>query len=336
MGVFSEINLFKPANGAFVSGSVVSGIIRYAVDEETVFSKITVSLKGIGRLQLHEKKRSKHSASYTYTHEETYVNFENIIHNKDVNPKPLAIGSYETQFSFMLPQNIPHSLEYYKNTARYQIKCRIRYYIRVKFEKPGFLNFDKKFNKDLTVISTLIPRLSEDPIIFGEQKVLTQWFSSKKSTVTLKGTMEKCIFNLGEIINFNYEVTNDTNIIIKGVKTKVVEKYRFTSHSGHTVLIEDNVDGSDSKTGIISCGSSKNMDIQIPLLSNLNSLDHSNMVSRDYFVVITVYLPIPHRNLVLYIPVQIGAKHYEILNSDESPPSYWEAMGEQEKDNDSF
>lgn len=336
MGVFSEINLFKPANGAFVPGSIVSGIIKYAVDEETVFNKITLSLKGIGRLKLHEKKRSKNRAARTYIHNETYVDTDEVIHDNEVKPKNLPVGSYETQFNFTLPQSIPPSLDYHKNTGRYIIKCKIKYYIRIKFDRPGFLKFAKRFKKDLTVISVIIPRLPMVPTICGEQKELTQWFSSKKSIVNIKSTIEKCVFKPGDTIHLTYEVFNDTNVKIKGVKTKLVEKYKFTSHGGHKVEKAKEVENTDSKTGVVNCGNTQNMNLEIVLPSDLTSLDHSKMVTRDYFVVITVVLPIPHRNAVLNIPVQIGFEDRGVeFNCDESPPSYWEAMGEHGKNNDS-
>lgn len=132
---------------------------------------------------------------------------------------------------------------------------------------------------------------------------------------------------------------NDTDVTIKEVETKLVEKYIFTSHGGQRVKLRSDIgiDITDSKIDNINCFSTKNFDIEIPLPSELTSFDHSEMVSRNYFVVITVVLPIPHRNVVLKIPVQIGVEGQEVLSSDDNASlrSDWEAMDVQENGEDS-
>uniref|UniRef100_A0A1E1WTJ3 Arrestin C-terminal-like domain-containing protein n=1 Tax=Pectinophora gossypiella TaxID=13191 RepID=A0A1E1WTJ3_PECGO len=328
MGIHCEINLCKHLDGAFTPGSTVSGCIKYAIDEDTVFNRITVSLKGNGRLSM-KRKQSK-NRTQTYWNKEEYVDIDNVIHNDENGEKKLPVGSYESQFSFTLPEKIPSTLYYSKYVASYDITCKNTYYIRIKFKRPGFLSFDKKFKKEITVVSGITPRYPNIPSICGERKSLTQLFSKKNSVVDIKATIKTRIIKPGDKIELTYEVNNDTNIVIKDIETKLMEVYTFTSENGRDVTADKDVKDTDSKTGSIKAGDTKSMDIEIIPPSDKVSLDYSKMVTREYVVSIIARLPLPHRNAVLKIPVQIGEEDVIRLHGD-APPSYWETMVEDTK-----
>jgi hypothetical protein len=331
MGVHCEINLFKPSDGAFVPGSRVNGVIKYAVDQETVFSKISVSLNGSGWFAITDHQNHQQKNSRTFRNSENYVNVENFILNADKAP-PLPVGLYEHTFNFLLPQSIPGSLDYFRRTARYRVRCVIQYYIKIKFEKPGFFEFDKKFKKEITVVPAIKPRLPMEPTIYGEQKKLFQLFSRKPKIVNIKANVESCVLCPGGKVNFNYEILNDTSLNLKGVETKLVETYTFTTKGEREVKQSRDIENTDTKTGSINSGSSQSMDVSIDIPSDLGSLEHSNLVSRDYFVHITVEIPFPHINAVLEIPLQVGDKNESTSEtSDDPPPSYWEVMSEDKK-----
>lgn len=332
MGVHCEINLCKPANGAFVPGSTVSGVIKYAVDEDTVFSKISVSLKGNGSLNItDESKKRGNEHFYRYRNSEQYVDIENIIHNSDKS-EPVPFGAYEIPFTFTLPQNIPPSLKLLKRNARYTVRCNILYYISIKFDRPGLLKFAKKMRKEITVISGITPRLPMEPMIYGEQKKIFQLFSRKANVVTIKANIVSCVVIAGGKVSLTYEILNQTNLNLKGVETKLIEVHTFTTAGSRKVKLTDDVKNTDSKCGSLNSGASLNMAVTIEVPSELRSLEYSNLVARDYFVEIKAEIPFPHFNARLEIPLQIYNRIESTLHAeDDPPPSYWEAMAEDTK-----
>lgn len=331
MGVYCEINLFKPADGAFVPGSTVSGIIKYAVDQETVFNKITMSLKGNGQLRITDKRRKRKTGNMSvYRNSEQYIDIENIVHNND--KAPVAIGAYEIPFCFTLPQNLPPSLDYFKSDVRYRIRCNIKYYISMVFERPGLFKLNKKMKKEITVVSGIKPRLPMEPTMLAEQKKLFKPFSRKPNIVNIKANIENCVIAPGGNVRLNYEIFNHTTLNLKGVETKLVETYTFTTRGHRKVKVSKDVERTDSKSGSISAGASTSSDLTISLPSDIGSLEYSHLVSRDYFVQIIAEIPFPHLNAYLEIPIQVGDRNESSPDAvDDPPPSYWEAMAEAEK-----
>lgn len=327
------MNLLTPADGCFRPGSTVSGTIRYTLHSDQIFKKIIISLKGHGILKM-TTRYGKYNT--TYRNNEQYVNIDYVIYT-NVKKAPLPSGSYETQFSFTLPLNIPSSLKYLKQLSRYTVRCNVLYYIGIKFEKP-FLQFNTQFNKNIRVLSGIIPKLSTTPTICGEQKTLTsisRLFSSKKNIIKIKAIIQNRVLQPGGKIDINLEVSNDTDVVIKEVQTKLIEIYNFSA-GGHVATTGEYVPGTYTKTGSIACGDLQNMDVAINVPVDRNSLEHSKIVTREYSVLIQVILPVPHRNAMLRIPVQIDteidAGMCAVSIDDPPPPSYWEAMAVATKD----
>lgn len=328
MGIFCQINLNKPPDGAFYSGEVVSGIIKYALDEPMEIEKITISLKGMGHLRLTERTNQK-NRRHTYGSDEVYVDIDEIIQEGKFKVLP---GSYDLKFSFRLPQNLPPTFEFYKHIPRYGVNCKIKYYVRIKFDRPGWFAFAKHFRKEITVASTITPKLSTEPVMFGERSKLLQLFSSKPSTVIMKANIVNSVITNGGKIEIQSEIQNaTTNTTIKSVEIKLLEVYTFKATGHPEVKAYEDIPNCDSKTGSIKSGATQDMPIDIIVPSDKVSLENSKIVSRDYIVRIIAEMPMPHRNVVLEIPVQIGenVQREEICDP---PPSYWEAMGEANKD----
>lgn len=319
MGVFCEINFNKTPNDVYISGKTVSGIIKYAINEETVFSKITISLKGRGTLKLkHPEEKAIREVK------EDYINFHEV---KERNKELKPIGSYQIPFNFVLPKCIPQTVEYFKETLDYKVKCKITYFIKIKFERPGLFKFSKSFKREIIVVSGISPRLPIIPIVWGEQKSFYDIFSCSNRYVNIKATIESCVVKCNEKIKLHYEVTNHTNFVIKCVVTKLIEKYTFTVETGRKIEIIDKIKNTDTKTGSIQRGEVQNMDVEIDN-SNASSIDYSKLISRDYIVRITVHLPLPYRNCILNIPIQVDNDVGDGDINIDKPPSYWETMGE--------
>lgn len=327
MGIFCQINLNKPPDGAFCGGEVVSGMIKYALDEPMEMEKITVSLKGMGNLRITERTNKKNGRR-SYTSSEVYVDTDEVIQEGKYTVPP---ESYELKFNFQLPQNVPPTFEYNKHISRYKVNCNIKYYVRIKFERPGWFAFTKHFRKEITVASTIIPKLSMEPVMYGERSKLLQLFSSKVSTVIMKAEILNSVIANGGKIEIKSGIENDTTINIKSVEVKLVEVYTFNASGCKDVKAWEDVPDCETKTGSIKSGATLHMPVDIVVPSDIISLDNSKIVSRDYIVRITAALPMPHRNVILDIPLQIGdnVQREEVC---EPPPTYWEAMGEARKD----
>nr|XP_021199897.2 uncharacterized protein LOC110383430 [Helicoverpa armigera] len=329
MGIFCQINLFKPPDGAFYSGEAVSGMIKYGLDEPMEIDRITVSLKGAGDLKMTERT-NKRNRRHTFGASEVYVDTDEVMQEGKIK---VPAGSYELLFNFRLPQNVPPSIEYNKHIPRYAVSCKIKYYVRIKFDRPGWFTFAKHFRKEITVASTIKPRLSMEPVMYGQRSTLIQLFKSKPSTVIMKANVLNSVIPNGGKVTIESEIQNDTNISIKTVEIKMMEMYTFKA-TGHTdVKVYEDVPSCECKTAPIRAGATQNLPVDIVVPSDRVSLDNSKIVSRDYIVRITSVLPLPHRNVVLDIPVQIGdnVQRQEVVDL---PPSYWEAMGEVDKDDD--
>ena len=326
MGIFCQINLNKPPDGAFYSGELVSGMIKYALDVPMEMEKITISLKGTGILRITERTSQK-NRNRTYATSEVYVDTDEVIQEGKYTILP---NSYEVKFNFRLPQNIPPTFDYHKYVSSYNVYCKIKYYVRIKFDRPGWFAFSKHFRKEITVASTITPKLSMEPVIYGERSKLLQLFSSKVSTVIMKADILNSIIKNGGKIEIESEIQNDTTVNIKNVEVKLLEMHTFKVKGLRDVKAWVDVPNCETKTGSVKSGATLHMPVDIIVPSDIVSLDNSNIVSRDYVVRITAALPMPHRNVVLDIPVQIGDSVQREEFCD-PPPTYWEAMGESKK-----
>ncbi|XP_075974076.1 uncharacterized protein LOC142975230 [Anticarsia gemmatalis] len=341
MGICCQINLLKPPNIAFAPGEVVSGVIKYAVHDSMEFEKITTSLKGSGQLSIRVKS-SQRNRDTTYTAKESYVDIDHIVRDEKFQ---VPVGCYEIKFNFQIPENVPSSLSYTKNFNQYTVRCRIKYYIRIKFERPGWFAFTKHFRKEINVESGITPNLLMEPVIYGEWKNLMRLFSRKNAIVSIKASIMNSVIPAGGTVFVNYEIKNDSNVVIKSIETKLVEMFTFKANGHKEVKAYEDVHDTDSKTGSINCDMIEHMPLELTVPMGRFSLQNSKLVARDYLVRIIAELPMPHRNVVLDIPIQVGRfPQGAVLGTenvgepiacamtyDDPPPSYWEVMGEAAK-----
>ncbi|XP_026755277.2 uncharacterized protein LOC113515310 [Galleria mellonella] len=299
MRIFCEIDVYKLDNEEFKPGEEVFGLIRYAINEKIVFHKITVSLKGHGRLRIITKDR-KNNREYT---------------NRE---------------DFRLPENIPPSFVHCGNKGGYLIKCKIFYYIRIKFSRCGVLSVPKRFKKEIIVGGAFTPTLTRSPIIYGKQKKIVKLFSGN-NTINIKADIENSVIKVGEIVTFGYEILNNKHVKLKGVKVKLMEVYSFKAKGLHSVKKFSNIEGFLSRTAAITGGGNQKLDFAIILPFDKKTIQYSKIVSRNYFLRIKVLFPIFRQNLTLDIPIEVGNEIGAEYMSLPPPPSYWEVMGECEK-----
>ncbi|KAH9635422.1 hypothetical protein HF086_006662 [Spodoptera exigua] len=322
MSVSCQIQLNKPPEEAFSGGEVISGIIKYSLDEPMEIERIIVSLKGMGDLTLIKKYNKKVN---TYTAEEIYVDSNEIVQDKSLT-KPA--GNYEIPFRFKLPEKIPSSLKYEKIHELYCVVCNIKYYIRIKFDKSGFCNETKHFRKKITVVSSITPKLSMEPVMYGEKR---KFFMSKIGTVAIKANILNSVIPNGGKIEIESEIINDSYVKVKGVEVKLMEVYTLKPEGHGDIKFYDDVMNCESRTSSIKRGATKVIPLDLTVPTDILSVQNSKLVSRDYVVSITAQVPIPLRDVVLEIPVQIGDfVAMECPKVTETPPAYSEAMSDKE------
>ncbi|CAF4833643.1 unnamed protein product [Pieris macdunnoughi] len=333
MGIHCRINLKPPPNGVFLSGSVITGEIKYAVDEVTSLKQITLSLKGIGTLRMKKRSASRHEKSKVIYRTEEYVNIKQVLLNKDNGDGNLEIGSYTTPFKFEIPERIPPSADIFRKQGNHTLRYKVEYFISMKFEKTAFFSFTKRFRKDIKVLSDIIPTLPRDAMIFGERKNLFQPFSSTDSIVNLKSTILSSVVRAGDTIQFEYEIANNSHVTVKSVETKLIELVKSKKRRSH-ITFTKSIDGTDSKSGSIENGKSQQMITDIRVPEDAYTINACNLAERSYAVLITVGLPMPHMNFELTIPVEIMLKSDNVVEiaGEDAPPSYWDVMCEDKKE----
>lgn len=189
---------------------------------------------------------------------------------------------------------------------------------------------------------------------------MTKIFTFKDSELNLKAVVQNSIIGIGGKVYFDCEVENFTNVTIKTLKISLQELYIFVKHKEYVTKVIEKVKHTESETCSIKSGEKQKFDFVVDVPNDIVSLEFSSIVARQYVVVICAKLPIPHRNLDLWIPLQIGdvidthtvsdtnaeletyTETKSIVNDDhvvnggpstsEGPPTYWEAMSEEKDD----
>lgn len=322
MGVRCQIKVYKRHDNVVQPGSIVSGGLKYDIEDETVCNKITVSFKGNGHLIAKLKKRE--SNIRTYRKSEQYTKVDYIIYKHEAGAK-LPPGSYQTEFHFLIPENIPPSLMYTKKTLNYAIKCYITYYISIKFEKTGIINNTTKFKRPLKVLPMAIPKLPTELTVYGHQQILKRQSSRNPSVLKLTASITNSVIIPGEKIKIEFEVNNDTHVYVKSVVLKLIEIYTIKSKAGREIRFVENLNNTMQKSGIVKMRESKIRVVEMTVPLNLGTLEYSNLVSREYYVMINLELPMNYEDMVLKIPVQIGDN---VRRMEGKPPSYWDVLQE--------
>lgn len=338
MSLSCEINVTNPNDGIFRPGGSIYGIIKYQIYDPTQFSRITISLKGKGVLDI--------AGSYKRKCFENYVDIDQVIQQGDIN---LDIGIYEAPFCFQLPSNIPPSFECCETCQRYKVKnCRIFYYIRIKFDKLLKFQSGKRFKKDIIVGLHLRPRLDRQPATSKKCKSLFQEVSGSQGSVYVTALIESSVLSPGEKIKITYTVHNESDLMLNGVITKLVEVLTFRPYRPLLkTKCYKNVNGTTSRTSIIYPRETFTRLAEIVIPQDCTgTLEYSSLVVKHYSVHIVVDTPYPQSDVILKIPVRIV--NFETNSSSsassssstprldrDAPPSYWETMGDDAFDGDS-
>lgn len=338
MSLSCEINVTNPSDGIFKPGDSVYGVIKYQIYDPTQFSRITVSLKGKGVLEI--------EGNYKRKCIENYLDIDEVIQQGDIN---LAIGIYEAPFCFQLPFNIPSSFQCCETCQRYKVKnCRIFYYIRIKFDKLLKFQSGMRFKKDITVGLHVRPRSFRQPATSVKCKSFFQEISGNQGSIYVTALIESSVVSPGEKIKISYTVLNETDLMLNGVVTKLVEVLTFRPYRPLLkTKCYKTVNETTSRTSIVYPRETFNKNVVIVVPKDCTgTLEYSSLVVKHYYVYIAVETPFPQPDVNVKIPVQIvnfetstssntSSSSSTPVSGTDAPPAYWEIMGEDADDVDS-
>lgn len=322
MSVRCQIKVYKTTDDVVRPGSILSGILKYDIEEETVCNKITVSFKGSGYLVAKRKKRENNLRTHRKCEQYTKINY--IIYRHETGAK-IPTGTYQTEFHFIVPESVPPTLKYKKKTLNHLINCNISYYISIQFERSGLKKYIKKFKRPVKVIPIAIPKSPAEPTTYSDQQILKRLLSGRTSILKITATITNSVIRPGEKIRIQYEVNNDTHVDVKSVVTQLIEVYTIKSKKGKEIRFVEDLNNAMKVAGTIKTLETKIRAIKFTVPLNLGTVKYSNLVSREYFVMMILELPPEYENMVLKIPVEIG---HDVHTALVKPPSYWDVLQE--------
>lgn len=332
MGVSCKIVVNTPREGVHRAGQPVAGVVKYAIDEPTVYTDVIISLVGEGRCSWTENDVTASEdgpKTTTYTGTENYVKRRLYMLDKLPGEEiTLPFGAYEYPFEFILPRNIPPSFE--------DSICKISYKVEVKFAKPGFFSINRNFYIEIPVYGHVEHVSPSTPIVFGVDKTLFKPFSNKEQTVRLKAEIDRACLTPGQNANLSFIMTNDTDTEGISVMSELVSTTTYTADCGRQKTYTHSIKETMRGTVCVSIHSVTKLFTVVPILPHLYSIQHSSVLKKSFKLLVTVRLPMPHINASVSVPVVIGEREgaqlcIEPLESEEladQPPSYEDVINE--------
>lgn len=292
MGVVCQILVDPVVNKVHKAGEFVTGVVKYTIDETTEFKDISLSFIGTG-------SSSWSDTDASYSNSEQYFNTCIKLHVVENNTDKITLrnGAYEYRYKFQLPENIPSSF--------HNPKGRIIYQIVLKFETVKILGIFHRptiFSTEIPVKAYVTSTLPTGPVVFGLRKTLITHLGA----IHLKAEIEKCLIKPGENIQIKVTVDNQTDVTIKGIRTAVIEKTTYTSTGGFKQTDNPEVLNCSVETEPIPANDVKIMVCVVPTILDLYSIQNAKVIAREYFVRVTVKLPMPHRDDFVNMPIVIG------------------------------
>lgn len=290
MGVTSQILINKPADGVHKAGRTVSGRVRYSIDKPYECSTIFVSLVEKGTCHVFKLKLSFNENSvgyYDISHDSKLLKCES-----QEKPILLPIGTYEHDFSFMIPKTCPHP---YKDKH-----CSLTYRIELSFENESLFG-SKYFYAPLSVLTYVTPEHPEGKVPFEMQKTLYY----KNQTIKIKGEISNTFLTPGQTADIFFDVTNDTDTI-HTIETKLVCYTTYQNNCGQSKELMVTIKESTDQTPTVPANDVVKLSSKLHVPEHLFSLQNCKLIKKQYKVRVSVP---PHTNPYTEIPVVIGHKY---------------------------
>lgn len=312
------IHLFKQPNGVYIPGDTIKGIVYYDINKEIIFKKIVISLKGWGNLKI-TKGSGKDKEEYREC--ENYVDINNVVFD-NTKKIPTTIGKYEIPFSFTLPEDIPPSFKY----DDFSVNCDISYHIHIKFERPELFKIDKRYKTNINVGPVITPTLPITPLTVHYAKVPSKPFWQKKDSndIKINTTLDTSVTTPNERLKISYNVINNTNLDIKGVKILLVEEKIFTTRGTSSEKINKTL--KEVTAPEVKAGDTQSGELIMDIPQDVATFRNSKIVSRNYFINTVAELSFPHYDAIHKMPIEIVTNNVDEMIDYDAPPPYSQIM----------
>lgn len=213
MAVATDILIQIPARRKKITGDPLTGIIKYHLEEETVYKEVNLELvqkqSGTWYQYVHKyrvkqehpaRERTKVGNQHNLEDHKTYV----LMNVKLLNKNPVNNLTSSTR---SLQSEVTES-----DAGAEEIK---RYHVEIKFKKPtGIFCLNKTFKAIIKIYPTVVSPFPDDPFMSALDKTLTQLFSSKKHEINIKAELENGCISPSREFNVSFVVANNTDVII--------------------------------------------------------------------------------------------------------------------------
>ncbi|XP_030026453.2 arrestin domain-containing protein 17 [Manduca sexta] len=292
-----QIIVDKPnEDGVHHAGGIVSGVVKYAMDQPTEFEDITLSFKGESWCSW-----VTDDACTTYLGTENHVlQAMSLLNQKDDSVQILPAGSYEDKFLFTLPKTIPPSFSGQNGNVTYRITLEVR--------RIGKFNVLRRFvEAEVIVHNYLDPLIPDIPIAIRATKRLLK-LSTGKQKMSLKAEIPKPYIKPGEKVELKLMITNESIVRIKGIRAELISTIIYTSNCGSKTIETHKIKDCTTETAKVPSRHTTSVNISVPILEEHRSVQYSKVISSEYKILVTVRLPMPYCNITTVVPILIGEK----------------------------
>ncbi|CAF3596009.1 unnamed protein product [Rotaria sp. Silwood1] len=216
-------NLFY-FSGEYVSGKVDLNIIEGKLEADEIYIALTGEI-GYTTTRTVSTDRGRTSTRTEYHHVPFY-SAKAIFARREPGQQELVYGQGQYSWSFQIPLT-----DYLPPTINQpQSYPHVRYYLQVVIDKPWY-----KPNTRETRYLTIFPRVN---LLQYPQCLLSTIFGNQnRKDITLKGTLNKLGYVLGESIYMTLEIENPRRVLIQRIDLSMLQSYRIAQNSrGYTVF----------------------------------------------------------------------------------------------------
>ncbi|UJR17211.1 hypothetical protein I4U23_004106 [Adineta vaga] len=226
-----EINLDRQ-NAFFYGGEVVSGVVNYNVNDETVNVDELV-LKCFGEVGYTSQKTvviNGQTTTQTIHNDIPIISSNHVLVRPENGQEDLTFGKGQHSFPFQiqLPTNLPPTMN------QPQTYPHVRYYVQMYVDRAWY-KANTRENRYITVFPRVnlaqVPNSSK-PTVFSSQN---------QKDFSLKGNLNKLGYIAGETIQGTIDIDNPKQAIIKQIVVTLIRNFRMGGASGEHVIVRSTI-----------------------------------------------------------------------------------------------
>uniref|UniRef100_A0A336MEP8 CSON013883 protein n=1 Tax=Culicoides sonorensis TaxID=179676 RepID=A0A336MEP8_CULSO len=207
--------ILNKQNSTYNAGETIKYKIIATVHKSFKARQLTVRFKGLAHVEWKSGKNSRYRDLEVFFKDVTVL-WTSVTGSEQINP-----GTYEYSGTFCLPENIPTSYKHEVGYIEYNIKA----------------NYDVPFGKDLFgkhefYVQNYLKLKDYSSHKEPSNNVVEERFSCcglfKSEPLKIVVFLPKTIWIAGETIPIKLEVSNNSDVVVKKIKVKLIESIEFT------------------------------------------------------------------------------------------------------------